>query len=68
MLWFGDLTTANASSDSDGDGVPDIAEFQYAYFGLDPTDGTTELPVGGVAAGVVLGLGLAAAGLRRLRK
>lgn len=56
--WFGnhdgtvepdELVVANASSDSDGDNVPDRIEFEYASQGANPTDGTTVLPLSGVS-------------------
>jgi hypothetical protein len=42
MLHFGNLTTANATSDFDGDGVPDLAEFRAD---TDPKDAASFLKI-----------------------
>lgn len=49
-FWFGDLVTANGSSDFDGDSELDITEFENAILGLNPLDGTTSLPAASSAA------------------
>lgn len=65
--WFGDLTTVGATSDSDNDGVTDREEFDMASFGVDPTDGKTQLPISGMAAALA-GIVIAAAARKRLTR
>jgi len=64
----GDLDTADALSDSDFDGLSDLTEFLYAFAGLDPTDGTSQLPAAGAAACALLMAALAAAGAANTRR
>ena len=66
MVWFGNLTTADETTDYDGDGVSDIREFEAWYFNFDPTDGLSELPAAGVAALAAAAVLIAAAARRRL--
>lgn len=60
-LHFGNLTTADGTSNFDSDGMTDKEEFIHDY---DPTDGTTApLPAGSALALVLLGSAALAAGL-----
>jgi len=65
--WFGNLTTVNAGSDRDSDGVSDVEEFHFASFGTNPTDGATQVPVGGMAAAIA-GILIVTAGRKRLTR
>lgn len=59
---FGDITTADGTSDFDGDGISDALEISL---GLDPfTDEGASVPLGGVLF-ALLGLGAAGAGYLR---
>jgi len=62
MLWFGDFTTANGSTDFDSDTVSDLLEFHH---GFDPTDGTSTLPAASALFLLLLALILTAHGLRK---
>jgi len=64
IQWFGDLGTADATSDFDGDGLSDLTEFQLQGLGLNPTmtDGT--VPVGGALGTALLSALILAIGSR----
>jgi hypothetical protein len=66
--WFGDLNTADETTDYDGDDVSDLREFEAWYFDFDPTDGLSELPAAGVAALIATVALIAAAARRRVRR
>lgn len=72
MLWFGNLTTANATSDFDNDGTSDLREFLACSLGSDPTQSTSRLPVDGVGSLAILSVALMGAfrtrGARRARR
>jgi len=68
MLWFGNLTTANATSDFDHDGTTDLREFQACSLGADPTDSTSKLPVDGAGCLAILSAALMGASARRMRR
>ncbi len=68
LLWFGDLTTANATSDYDGDGVLDVTEFAFRSLGFDPTDGVSELPIEARGTELLLFVFLVVAGSIFLRR
>jgi hypothetical protein len=63
---FGDLATADETTDSDSDGVSDLREFQEWVFNFDPTDGTSELPAAGIVGLAAAAALLAAAARRRM--
>jgi hypothetical protein len=67
LYWFGNLTTANDTSNYDGDTLLDVEEFQHRFLGADPKTPGETVPLGGMAAAACMAIGLAAAGLRRLR-
>jgi hypothetical protein len=67
MEWFGNLDTANATSDYDGDGTSDLREFQLAGLGFDPTQPDAPLPVTGALGAAVLAALILAIGGRRRR-
>jgi hypothetical protein len=68
MYWFGDLTTANATSNYDGDGISDLIEFRYWNLGLNPKEVDAPLPVDGLASLAALGVLLTGAGCLVLRR
>jgi hypothetical protein len=61
MHWFGNLTTADATSDYDLDGATDLQEFLAWNLGGDPTQATSSLPVDGAACLAILSAALAGA-------
>jgi hypothetical protein len=65
IYWFGNLDTATATSDSDHDGISDLAEFRLRGLGLDPTQPDAPLPVTGALGAIVLSALLLALGNRR---
>ena len=58
---------ANATSDSDGDGVSDLVEFRNSGLGMDPTAVDAPLPVSGVFGTIMLLAAILAFGSRRRR-
>jgi len=67
ILYFGNLTTADETTDSDSDTVSDLQEFQLYEFNLNPTDGTSALPAAGFG-GLVAAAALIIALSTRRRK
>jgi hypothetical protein len=63
--YFGNLSTADATSDYDNDGIKDRVEFQEWYRNMDPTDHIGGLPVGG---GALVLLAIAVIGSKQLRE
>jgi len=68
ISFFGNLTTADETSDTDLDGVPDSAEFGGWALGLDPTDGTTHLPAASAVGLAILCLGIGGAAVYYTRR
>ncbi|MCX5769983.1 MAG: thrombospondin type 3 repeat-containing protein [Candidatus Hydrogenedentes bacterium] len=66
--WFGDLTTADETTDYDSDGVSDLQEFEVWCFNFDPTDGLSSLPAAGIAGLAAAAALISAAARRRLRR
>jgi len=65
LEWFGDLGTADATSDYDGDGLSDLTEFQLQGLGLNPTLWDAgPLPVGGALGTALLSVLIVALGSR----
>jgi hypothetical protein len=68
ILWFGNLTTANATSNFDGDAYTDLQEFRLRDLGFNPlVPDSVTLPAGGITALALLGIGLLGVGTRKLR-
>ena len=65
ILWFGDLDTADATSDYDSDGDADLVEFQNWPLGTDPLHGGDPLPVSGILGTIMLSAAILAFGGRR---
>ena len=68
MLWFGDLTTADATSDFDHDGSTDRREFLFCNLEPDPTNPASHLPVDGAACTAILSAAMMGAFAFRMRR
>ena len=70
LYWFGDLgglTTADETTDYDGDGISDLEEFEAWNFNFDPVDELNTLPAAGIAGLAAAAALIAAIAKRRLR-